>query len=81
MAIMPEKFFSEADKGNIVFKKSHSKWWFWNGGIEFEDNTKLEADVVILATGFDGKKKIKTILPEPFRSLLEYPSGIMPLYR
>lgn len=81
MAIMPEKFFPEADKGKIVFKKSSAKWWFCNGGIEFEDNTKVEADVVILATGFDGKKKIKTILPEPFRSLLEYPSELMPLYR
>ncbi|RDX78776.1 putative flavin-containing monooxygenase 1, partial [Mucuna pruriens] len=80
MAIMPENFFSEAEKGKIVFKKA-SKWWFWNGGIEFEDNTKLKADVVVLATGFDGKKKLKTILPEPFCSLLEYPSGIMPLYR
>lgn len=80
MAIMPENFFSEAEKGKIVFKKA-SKWWFWNGGIEFEDNTKLNADVVILATGFDGKKKLRTILPEPFRSLLEYSSGIMPLYR
>ncbi|KAJ1418782.1 Flavin monooxygenase FMO [Sesbania bispinosa] len=80
MAIMPENFFSEAEKGKIVFKKA-SKWWFWNGGIEFEDNSKLEADVVVLATGFDGKKKLKTILPEPFCSLLEYPSGIMPLYR
>ncbi|XP_028759964.1 probable flavin-containing monooxygenase 1 [Neltuma alba] len=80
MAVLPDKFFPEADKGKIVFKKA-SRWWFWNGGIEFEDNTKVEADVVILATGFDGKKKIKTILPEPFRSLLEYPSGIMPLYR
>ncbi|XP_044464892.1 probable flavin-containing monooxygenase 1 [Mangifera indica] len=80
MAIMPENFFSEADKGKIVFKRA-SKWWFWEGGIEFEDNTKLEADVVIFATGYDGKKKLKAILPEPFCSLLEYPSGIMPLYR
>ncbi|OIW19340.1 hypothetical protein TanjilG_03474 [Lupinus angustifolius] len=80
MAIVPEKLFSEAEKGKIVFKKA-AKWWFWNGGIEFEDNSKLEADVVVLATGFDGKKKIKTILPDPFRSLLEYPSGVMPLYR
>ncbi|XP_061369052.1 probable flavin-containing monooxygenase 1 [Gastrolobium bilobum] len=80
MAIMPENFFSEADKGKIVFKKA-SKWWFWSEGVEFEDNSKIEADVVILATGFDGKKKLKTILPEPFRSLLDYPSGIMPLYR
>ncbi|TKY54385.1 flavin-containing monooxygenase 1 [Spatholobus suberectus] len=80
MAIMPENFFSEVENGKIVFKKA-SKWWFWNGGIEFEDNTKLEADVVVLATGFDGKKKLKTILPEPFCSLLDYPTGIMPLYR
>ncbi|KAK7328708.1 hypothetical protein VNO77_22825 [Canavalia gladiata] len=80
IAITPEKFFSEADKGKIVFKRA-SKWWFWNGGIEFDDNSKMEVDVVLLATGYDGKKKLKTIIPEPFRSLLEYPSGIMPLYR
>ncbi|GAV70955.1 LOW QUALITY PROTEIN: hypothetical protein CFOL_v3_14452, partial [Cephalotus follicularis] len=46
-----------------------------------DDNTLLDVDVVVLATGFDGKKKLKAILPEPFRSLIEYPSGIMPLYR
>ncbi|KAJ7979201.1 Flavin-containing monooxygenase [Quillaja saponaria] len=80
MAIMPENFFPEADKGKIIVKRA-SKWWFWNGGIEFEDNTRLEADVVILATGYDGKKKLKTLLPDPFCSLLEYPSGVMPLYR
>ncbi|GLT62844.1 hypothetical protein SLA2020_354470 [Shorea laevis] len=80
MAIMPENFFAEADKGKIMFKRT-SKWWFWRGGIEFDDNSKLEADVVLLATGYDGKQKLKSILPEPFRSLLEYPSGIIPLYR
>ncbi|KAM1361540.1 hypothetical protein EV2_027423 [Malus domestica] len=81
MAIMPENFFSEADKGKIVFKRSTSKWWFSADGIEFDDNTKIKADVVVLATGYDGKKKLKSILPEPFRSLLECPSGIIPLYR
>ncbi|KAI4335169.1 hypothetical protein L6164_013839 [Bauhinia variegata] len=80
MAIMPENFFCEADKGKIRFKRA-SEWWFWDRGIEFEDNSILEADVVVLATGFDGKKKLKIILPEPFRSLLDYPSDIMPLYR
>lgn len=80
MALVPEKFFPEADKGKIVFKRA-SKWWFWKGGIEFDDNTKMDADVVVLATGYDGKKKLQTILPEPFRSLMEFPSGIMPLYR
>ncbi|KAL4563734.1 hypothetical protein LXL04_027779 [Taraxacum kok-saghyz] len=80
MAILPENFFSEADKGKINFKRA-SNWWFWEGGVEFEDTTKLEADVVLLATGYDGKKKLRDVLPEPFRSFLEFPSGMMPLYR
>ncbi|KAD1033750.1 hypothetical protein E3N88_43389 [Mikania micrantha] len=58
MAILPETFFQEADKGMINFKRA-SDWWFWEGGVEFEDKTKLEADLVILATGYDGKKKLK----------------------
>ncbi|KAK9131479.1 hypothetical protein Sjap_011966 [Stephania japonica] len=81
MAILPEKFFSEADQGRIKFKRTSSRWWFWSGGVEFEDKTKLEADVVVLATGYEGKKKLKSLLPEPFSSLVEDSSGIMPLYR
>lgn len=81
MAILPENFFSEADKGKIAIKRSASKWWFCEGGVQFEDGTKLDADVVVLATGFDGKQKLKSIFPDPFRSLLEFPSGMMPLYR
>lgn len=80
MAILPENFFSEAEKGKILFKRA-LRWWFWEGGVEFEDGTILEADVVFLATGFDGKKKLKAILPDPFRGLMEFPSGMMPLYR
>ncbi|KDP34002.1 hypothetical protein JCGZ_07573 [Jatropha curcas] len=80
MAILPEDFFQEADKGNILFKRA-SNWCFWSGGIEFEDHTKLEADVVLLATGYDGKKKLQDLLPQPFNSLVTDSSGIMPLYR
>ena len=80
MAVMPKNFFPEADKGNIQFKRT-SKWWFIKEGLQFEDNTKLKADVVIFATGYDGKKKVKNIMPEPFCSLLEFPSGVLPLYR
>lgn len=80
MAILPENFFSEADKGKIQFKRA-SRWSFWEGGVEFEDNTKLEADLVVLATGYDGRQKLKAILPDPFRSLMEFSSGMMPLYR
>ncbi|XP_008800513.1 probable flavin-containing monooxygenase 1 [Phoenix dactylifera] len=80
MAILPENFFAEADKGMITFKRS-SRWWFWEGGIILDDNTKLEADVVFLATGYDGRKKVMSVLPEPFRGLIVNSSGVMPLYR
>lgn len=80
MAILPENFFEEAEKGKIQFKRA-SKWWFWSGGLEFEDNTKLEADVVILNTGFLGKQKLQSLLPHPFRSLLVDSSDIIHLYR
>lgn len=80
MAILPENFFAEADKGKIRFEKS-SKWWFWENGVVLDDGSKLDADVVFLATGFDGKKKLRSVLPEPFGGLLENSSGVMPLYR
>ncbi|XP_022987213.1 probable flavin-containing monooxygenase 1 [Cucurbita maxima] len=80
MAIMPETFFRHADEGKIVIKKA-SKWCFWNGGIEFDDGSRSEFDVVIMATGFDGKKKLNDIFPPQFRTFLHYPSGMMPLYR
>lgn len=80
MAILPENFFKEAENGKIQFKKA-SKWWFWSGGLQFQDNTKLEADVVILNTGFLGNQKLLSLLPDPFKSLLIDSSGIVPLYR
>ncbi|WOL01069.1 hypothetical protein Cni_G09782 [Canna indica] len=81
MAILPEKFFAEADAGRIEFKKSSSQWCFWEGGVVLDDNTKVKADVVLLATGFDGKKKLRSVLPEPYRGLIVDSSGVMPLYR
>ncbi|CAN6451337.1 unnamed protein product [Victoria cruziana] len=35
----------------------------------------------MLATGFDGLKKLKWIFPEPFRHYIQDSAGIMPLYR
>ncbi|XP_074580893.1 putative flavin-containing monooxygenase 1 [Curcuma longa] len=80
MAILPENFFAEADQGRILFEKSN-QWCFWEGGVVLDDDTKLEADVVLLATGYDGKKKLSSVLPEPYRGLIVDSSGVMPLYR
>ncbi|XP_064966578.1 probable flavin-containing monooxygenase 1 [Musa acuminata AAA Group] len=80
MAILPDNFFAEADQGRILFKKS-SRWCFWEGGVVLDDGTRLEADVVLLATGFDGKRKLRSVLPEPYRGLIVDSAGVMPLYR
>jgi hypothetical protein len=45
------------------------------------DGTKVEADLVFLATGFEGKDKLRAVLPDPFRSLVVNKSSMMPLYR
>ncbi|KAK8930974.1 putative flavin-containing monooxygenase 1 [Platanthera zijinensis] len=81
MAILPENFFAEADRGRIRFEKS-SEWWFWEKGVVLGDEMRrVEADIVFLATGFEGKKKLRTLLPDPFAGLVEDSSGLMPLYR
>ncbi|KAL9224639.1 hypothetical protein vseg_000657 [Gypsophila vaccaria] len=79
MAILPENFFSEADQGRIKFEKVTS-WWFYENGLQFDNGKRVEFDVVICATGYDGKKKLEAILPQPFNNFLDY-NGVMPLYR
>lgn len=80
MPMLPENFFEEADKGHIKFKKAQ-KWWFCNNGVQFDDGTELEADVVILATGYEGKEKLLQLLPESYSTLMINPSNYLPLYR
>lgn len=84
MAILPNDFFREADDGRILFKKlpTGRNWSFYENGVLLDDNTKLEADVVFFATGFNGKGKLKSILPDPFRDIIvDSSSGLIPLYR
>ncbi|ERN05516.1 hypothetical protein AMTRI_Chr12g234360 [Amborella trichopoda] len=80
MALVPENFFPAADDGRIIFRRAE-KWWFWSEGIELDDRSKVEADIVMLATGFEGSKKLKSLFPQPLTGMLEHPSGVMPLYR
>ncbi|CAN1170449.1 Probable flavin-containing monooxygenase 1 [Linum perenne] len=81
MGILPHEFFKKVENGKIMFKRA-SNWSFCHDGLMFDDNTILEADIVIFATGYSGKKKLTNIIPEPFRAKLEDPfSGLMLLYR
>ncbi|GJZ13018.1 probable flavin-containing monooxygenase 1 [Tanacetum coccineum] len=61
IAAMPEDFFKHAEAGSILLKKCPS-FSFYNDGILIDGESKpIQADIVILATGFRGIQKLKNI--------------------
>ncbi|PWA92016.1 dimethylaniline monooxygenase, N-oxide-forming [Artemisia annua] len=61
IAAMPEDFFKHAEAGSILLKKCPS-FSFYNDGILIDGESKpIQADIVILATGFRGIQKLKSI--------------------
>jgi dimethylaniline monooxygenase (N-oxide forming) len=81
MAILPDGFFDMADRDLIRFRRSAGGWCFSENGVVLDDGTHVDADLVFLATGFEGKDKLRSVLPEPFRGLVVNKSSMMPLYR
>ncbi|KAI3812086.1 hypothetical protein L1987_16790 [Smallanthus sonchifolius] len=68
----PENFFDTVKEGSIKLKKSPSFSFYEKGVLISKDNTKIEADIVIFATGFNGPKKVKDIFESPtFGQLIE----------
>lgn len=63
ISTVPEKFYYRVEKGSIILKKCDAQFGFCQQGVSVngEDKTPLKADLVILATGFKGDKKLKDI--------------------
>lgn len=83
LATIPKGFYDNVETGSIVLKKAPS-FSFYNKGINVDgDDTPLETDLVILATGFNGEKKLKDIfVSKTFEDcILGSPNSIVPLYR
>ncbi|XP_050365502.1 probable flavin-containing monooxygenase 1 [Argentina anserina] len=83
-AIVPEKFYDRVQEGSIILKKSPSGFGFVEEGILVEgDASPLKTELVILATGFRGDKKLKDIFVSPtFQDyIMGQPDAILPLYR
>ncbi|CAN1134743.1 Probable flavin-containing monooxygenase 1 [Linum perenne] len=88
IATVPEKFFDKVEKGSIVMTKSPS-FSFCKEGITIEggkdegQGVRLEADLVIYATGFKGEKKLQDIFrSKQFSKLIVgSPNAALPLYR
>lgn len=77
---LPQTLLRHLGDGNILPKKAPS-WDFYAKGVRLANSTRIEADVVILCTGYDGNAKLKAILPEDDRAVLFEPDGLLSLYR
>ncbi|KAG5547530.1 hypothetical protein RHGRI_013279 [Rhododendron griersonianum] len=80
---VPDDFYNRVEKGSIRLKKAPS-FSFCKEGILIDGKTEtLKADLVILATGFNGVKKLQDIFASPsFQDLIAgSPDKTVPLYR
>ncbi|KAF7142594.1 hypothetical protein RHSIM_Rhsim05G0048300 [Rhododendron simsii] len=80
---VPDDFYNRVEKGSIRLKKAPS-FSFCKDGILIDGKTEtLKADLVILATGFNGVKKLQDIFSSPsFQDLIAgSPDKTVPLYR
>lgn len=84
VSTVPEKFYDRVGEGSIVLKKSPKSFSFCQEGILVEgENSPVKTDLVILATGFRGDKKLKDIFVSPtFQDYIAgSPKSTLPLYR
>ena len=84
VGMLPENFYQKVGEGSIIIRKSQS-FSFCKQGLLIEGETQpLETDIVILATGYRGDKKLKDIFKSPIfqkQIVNGSPTSIVPLYR
>ncbi|EEF35124.1 probable flavin-containing monooxygenase 1 [Ricinus communis] len=83
IATVPEKFYDKVEEGSIILTKAPSFSFTKVGIIIDGHNQPLETDLVILATGFKGEKKLKDIfVSKTFQEcFVGSPNAALPLYR
>lgn len=83
VGMLPENFYERVEEGSIVIKKSNSFGFCKDGLVLDGGDERVDADVVILATGFKGDQKLKDVFTSPwFKKIVAgSPSTKVPLYR
>ncbi|XP_049935507.1 probable flavin-containing monooxygenase 1 isoform X1 [Nymphaea colorata] len=83
IALLPDRFYSCVEEGSIMLKRA-ANWSFCEKGVVCEqDASPVEADLVILATGYRGDKKLMNIFKSPlFQKIVSgSESNTLGLYR
>ncbi|KAI3830868.1 hypothetical protein MKX03_015573 [Papaver bracteatum] len=86
-SFIPEKFYDRVEEGSILCNKM-KRFSFYADGLTIDNDdaatgVPLETDVVILATGFKGDLKLKSIFKSPTyqKYIKGSPNSTVPLYR
>ncbi|RLM64790.1 hypothetical protein C2845_PM16G19890 [Panicum miliaceum] len=85
LGVLPDRFYDRVAEGSVVIKRARSVGFCADGLVLGEDDAgeRVEADVVVLATGFRGADKLRGIFTSPrFREMVAGgPDNPAPLYR
>ncbi|OMO92027.1 Dimethylaniline monooxygenase, N-oxide-forming [Corchorus olitorius] len=83
ISTVPEKFYDKVEEGKIKLKKAPSFSFCQNGVLVEGETTPIEADLVILATGFQSEKKLRDIfVSQTFQKhIAGSHDAAIPLYR
>lgn len=80
LPFMPVGFVPHLENGRIVPVKTPSVS-FHPQGVRLGDGTKVDADLVLLCTGYNAHEKVKAILPATARESVFEQEDILSLYR
>ncbi|KAG0453282.1 hypothetical protein HPP92_025946 [Vanilla planifolia] len=83
LCILPCRFYDMVKQGSIVLKPSNTFKFCQRGIVIDGQNSPIDADLVIFATGYRGDQKLKNIFVSPwFQKIVTDSQGnIVPLYR
>ncbi|GJN16221.1 hypothetical protein PR202_gb03184 [Eleusine coracana subsp. coracana] len=83
LGLLPDRFYDLVDEGSLVLNKCDS-FSFCADGLVLDSGKRVEADVVILATGFNPDQLLRSVFTSPWvRDIVSGASSdtMLPLYR
>jgi dimethylaniline monooxygenase (N-oxide forming) len=84
LGFLPDRFYERVHEGGIVLKRCESFSFCADGLVLDGTGERVDADVVVLATGFDGDQLLRSVFTSPwFREIVASGTSdtMLPLYR
>ncbi|KAL6868285.1 hypothetical protein ACP4OV_015130 [Aristida adscensionis] len=77
LGVLPDRFYDKVDDGSVVIKRAKSVGFCADGLVLEDTGEHVVADVVVLATGFRGDKKLEDVFVSPrFKKMVSRTSNL-----